>query len=257
MQTTITAGAERRIPDVLRFNPDGSLTVQTIDGHSVRIDYPGLVALQALYDVSTRWFVHVGTDGRAAVHAFRASDEFAVHPSRLVDLLAPSGPDFVYKPKDGNPLNIASDNMRLVWMRDIPRSIDGKKARPRRRETIRDIERDLAFVPLSGGKGHAILDLPDYDRLIKEQRVSDQWIWNERTGQPGNVRTHTGRPGESRSLLSVANEITQPGRNRQVEYRDRNRRNLQRANLRLVPRTGSRIASNIEVDIHVPDNDRS
>jgi hypothetical protein len=131
-----------------------------------------------------------------------------------------------------------------------------QKPHPRRREVIRDTERGLVFVPLAGGRGRAVVDLEDFERLTGALSVSDQWYLNANGTGSFYVRSHR-LTTDTRSLLSVANEIARAGRGQQVAFIDGNRLNLRRSNLRLVVRRGPRMAMEVLGKIHVPDNDRS
>jgi hypothetical protein len=118
-------------------------------------------------------------------------------------------------------------------------------------------EQGTVCVPLARTTHQAILDKQDFERLTTAQGLCDQWYLNTNGSGLLYVRAPS-RPGDSRTLVSVANEIVQPGRNEQVRFRDGNRLNLRRSNLAVGPRRGGRRkCGQIDGTVYVPENDRS
>jgi hypothetical protein len=79
----------------------------------------------------------------------------------------------------------------------------------------------IVLVPLAKGRGEALIDKADFDRLIS-LGISDQWHLNARA-----VRCNRD--------LAVARLILRAGAGEHVRYRDGSPSNLRRANLYTAP----------------------
>lgn len=88
---------------------------------------------------------------------------------------------------------------------------------------------ELVRVPLAKDAGFATVDADDYDRLIA-QGLPSQWSFNRnaKTG-PGYVKAAVSRDNSR----VIARAIVGAGSKQQVSYRDRDRLNLRRENLRV------------------------
>ena len=85
----------------------------------------------------------------------------------------------------------------------------------------------IAVVPLANGRA-ATLDLTDWEDLICGG-VTPNWTFNDNGGGFSYVRCQS-----PDNLLIVGREIMQAGKGEMVRYRNGDRTDLRRANLRLV-----------------------
>ena len=100
------------------------------------------------------------------------------------------------------------------------------------RQTVRTADeygRKIVRVPLAKGRGEAVIDQRDFDLLMRIG-VSPAWFLN---GTERGRYVRTSMRGIRGSLVGVARVITRARRGQIVKYRDGNRLNLRRGNLKV------------------------
>jgi len=104
--------------------------------------------------------------------------------------------------------------------------------------------RQVAFVPLGDGR-FAVVDAVDFDQLVAAG-VSANWHIGVDDRGADHVRIRSAKP-ERFPVVSVARLITGAGPRERITFRDGDRLNLRRENLRVSPRKpGAALTSRTE-----------